>query len=89
MVEVTNQSIWSLGEGRIVFMLVSRYVLSASVVLLLVQLLYMLKMEQKPKLPLRHIAMMSLFGIFSAVYELVEMLVLTRMIGLIVGWLSA
>ena len=36
-----------------IFALVSRYVLSTSVDRLLVQSLYMLNMEQKPKLPLR------------------------------------
>ena len=80
---------WSLGKGRAIFALVSRYVLSTSVDRLLVQSLYILNMEQNPKSPLRCNAVMSLFGMFSGVYESVDMLVLTSMMDLMVEWLAA
>lgn len=61
---------------------------SALVVLLFLQLLFMLKMVQLPSSPLKQIVVISLFGMPSAVFESVDMLVFMSITVLMLGWLS-
>ena len=61
-----SQSIWSVGRGRAVARFSLRYVWRASMARLSLQLLYMLKIEQSPKSPLRCIVAISLWWIWRA-----------------------